>query len=238
MENTNSPVLTAKMFDAKAGCGGCLVLFIAFFVFIFWGMPYLLGSYAEHTAKTPGDPKNYRPLEQLAAVTAYAGDGALLQEVSIRYIRKDGTVNLEADSYAPSVEYSFIRKLAEPPKDAPPVGAGTSVKGEWVEPIDIEVIKPGGRRYVRRTSGGTSTSYSYIHHGMLRETSKATQVENPQAIALPSCSLSELWDKAVDNNASLNDAVANIEIKEDDLIFTISGAGIYRSFTKDCEVVR
>ena len=238
MENTNSPVLTAKIFDMKAGCGGCLVLFIAFFVFIFWGMPYLLGSYAEHTAKTPGDPKNYRPLEQLAAVTAYAGDGALLQEISIRYIRRDGTVNLEAESYAPSVEYSFIRKLAEPPKDAPPVGAGTSIKGEWVEPIEIEVIKPGGRRYVRRTGGGVSSSYSYIHHGMQRDTSKATQVENPQAIALPTCSLSELWDKAVDGNTSLNDAVANIEIKEDIITFMISGAGVNRTFTLDCEVVR
>lgn len=238
MENTNSPVVSAKMFDAKAGCGGCFVLIVAFIVFVGWGMPYLLGRYAEHTEKTPGDPKNYRPLEQLAAVTAYAGDGALLQGVSIRYIRKDGTVNLEADNYAPSVEYDFIRRLAEPPEDAPPIGAGTSVKGDWVEPIQIEVIKPGGRRYVRRTGGGVSSSYSYIHHGMQRETSKATQVENPHAITLPSCSLSELWDKAVDGNMSLNDAVANIEIKEDGITFTISGASVYRAFTKDCQVVR
>lgn len=237
-----APRASSKRIFAFAGGIGCISLIVViggFIALIAWGIPRFIGTYVEKTAAVPGGhPEAYKPLAELPEVTAYAGEGALLQQVKMQYVRRDGTLDLKSTGYVSMVDYHFVKKMAEPPKNAPPVGAGAVLEGQWVEPIDVTVQKPLGRMYVRRMGGGFNASYSYIHLGMEKEVDSPTQVLDPKAIALPSCTLTELWDKATEGKPELANAVADITLTAKSIDFTIDGTGLYRVFTPSCEVVR
>lgn len=237
-----TPRAPLKKIFALVGGVGCILSIAAtvgFMALIGYGIPRLFGTYVENTASVPGGhPEAYQALAALPEVAAYVGEGALLQEVKIHYLRRDGTVDLKSEGYVSMVEYQFVRKLSEPPKNTPPVGAGAILGGQWVEPVKVTVEKPLGRRYVRRMGGGFNASYSYIHMGMEKAVGSPVQVQDPQAMSLPSCTLTELWDKATEANPELANAVADVTFKAKNIDFTIGGTGLYRVFTSSCEVVR
>lgn len=203
------------------------------------GLTHLANSAAKglgyETAAVEGsDPRHFDPIAAYPQVRAFAGEGVELVSLRATSIRADGTQDLQA-TYTPQprTEYQFQRRLAAPPPNAPPVGAGGSVKGEWVEPIAVSVFQPGQMRQITRTGGGSRISTQLINQGMTKETKEA--VASAQATsAAPSCPLVLLWQHALTQGAP-GDAVATIEYTRDGYHFTIQGTSVNLRFAQNCQ---
>ena len=113
---------------------------------------FLSSQFGITTAALPTgtDPTRFDPVASYPAVLAFAGDGAELLEFEARYVRADGTMDLNASygSASPRTDYKFALKLAVPPTNAPPVGAGGGEGKKWYQPVEIEVYEPGQRRHI------------------------------------------------------------------------------------------
>jgi hypothetical protein len=181
------------------------------------------------------DPARYDPFGYYAAVRDFAGTGAELVKIRLVGVRSDGTLDLNA-TYTPEprADYLFQRRLSEPPANAPPIGAGGSVTGEWYEPVEIAVYRPGQRRSVSRQGGGSSVTIQYTNRGMER------RIEEPVAtgevtISAPGCALTALWEQAVARGAP-SGAVAVIEYTAGGYEFSITGTAFRYRFGTDCRM--
>lgn len=197
-------------------------------------MTALTGVEAPQTQPLTTDPNNYDPFIGLEQARALAGEDAMLISINAYYVRSDGTMDLNA-SYtpAPRTEYKFVRKVARP-EDAPPVGVAGSTNGQWYEPLTIEVYRPGSRRHVSITSGGSRVSFDYTNEGMVRDVDSPTTSLSGEIVEDPKCATKQLWSIALENDAP-QDAVAIIEYDADGYDFNISGV-VYLEFTPDCKL--
>jgi hypothetical protein len=158
-----------------------------------------------------------------------------LVKIRLSGVRSDGTLDLTATyTPAPRADYSFQRKLSAPPANAPPIGAGGSATGEWYEPIEVGVYKPGQRRSVSRRGGSSSVSVQYVNRGMQRE-GKDPVATGQATIPAPSCKLSALWEQAIAKGAP-SSAVAVIEYTKDGYAFSITGTSFRYAFGTDCQM--
>jgi hypothetical protein len=181
------------------------------------------------------DPQRYDPFDYYARVHDFAGTDADLVEIRLTGVRSDGTLDLTATyTPAPRADYLFQRKLGQPPASAPPVGAGGSASGDWYEPVEVEVYRPGQRRRVSRTGGSSSVSIQYTNRGMEREI-KAPEAAGEATVAAPPCKLTALWEEAIARGAPAS-AVAVIEYTADGYRFAISGTAFSYSFDTDCRI--
>ncbi|MCB9456078.1 MAG: hypothetical protein H6671_08835 [Anaerolineaceae bacterium] len=185
------------------------------------------------TRPVPGEAAHFEPFVALPGIFEYAGAGAELVSIDLRYVRSDGTMDLTAESYRPRAEYTFVRPAA-PPADAPPIGAGGSVSGQWYERVTIEAYQPGQWRHVTTISGGVSTEYSYMNQGMERDIDSPIS-SKPPVIARPECSLAEMWEAAKKQDAP-QDAVATITYNAQGYDFRISALSISLQFGTDCRL--
>jgi hypothetical protein len=189
------------------------------------------------TTELPGDANAFDPFVALAAVTAFAGEGAQLAEIEAMQVRSDGTQNLNAtyDPPVPRTEYTFYREVPRP-ADAPPVGAGGTTSGAWYEPITIEAYRPGQMSQIRRTGGGISISTQFVNQGLKREaedpTSNLSFFEG--FVEPPACTTRQLWALALEEGAPA-DAVATITYDGEGYQFSISGAGFSMDFDANCK---
>lgn len=181
------------------------------------------------------DPKRYDPFGYYAQVHDFAGTDAALVKIRLTGVRSDGTLDLTATyTPAPRAAYLFQRKLSAPPPSAPPIGAGGSATGDWYEPIEVEVYRPGQRRRISRTGGSSSVTIQYTNRGMQR------QIDDPVAkgeatVSAPTCALTALWEQAIANGAPAS-AVAAIEYTADGYYFAISGTAHTYNFGADCQI--
>jgi hypothetical protein len=197
-------------------------------------MTALTGIQAPKTQSLKADPNNFDPFVGLTQAQAFAGADAKLVSMSISYIRSDGTMDLNASySPAPRVDYKFVREVPRP-ADAPPVGVAGSTAGPWYEPITIEVYRPGTRRHVSISSGGTRVSFDYTNEGMVRDQDSPTSSSSFNIVKTPECTAKQLWDIALKNDAPI-DAVASIEYDTDGYDFNIPGV-VYLSFNNNCRL--
>lgn len=211
---------------ALLGVGG----FVAFMIF---GINFITSSW-EETFELTGDPTHFDPIASVNEVRSHIDTNAKLSSIDIMYVRSDGTMDLKVTSYRPNVTYDFYRELAEPPKDAPPVGAGGTTTGKWYEPVEADVYEPGQWRHVSKMGGGVSTEYSYMNKGIDLDRSDPTT--SPDTfVDDPKCSAKDLWKIAIQKGAPA-DAVANIDYDDGGYNFYISNADINLDFGMDCKL--
>jgi hypothetical protein len=191
----------------------------------------LLAMHGIETKELEGvDPTRYEPFANYERVRQFAGEGAELVEIRLFGARNDGTLDLKATySPAPNAEYKFVRRLAQPPPNAPPVGAGGAVTGAWWEPVSVRVYEPGQRR--RITSG--NSRIDYVNRGMERRPEQATSTA-PTTLPAPTCSLLALWQQATIRGAP-PDAVARIDYTKDGYSFAIQGTPVNFRLGPDCQ---
>ena len=225
----------------KTGCGwilGCIgSVFILVGLFIF-GMFYVTSVWVEQTTFVPGEAESFDPISSYREVHAYAGDETKLFEMEASYVKSDGTLNL-TEEYIPSpnVEYSFYRELSEPPKDAPPLGAGQNASNTWYEKVTVSIAKPWQLRRVMSYGGGVSADYQYINLGMDRDTGSPTSNLPGQAIDPPACHLNDLWEAAIQEGAP-EAAVAVITYDEEGYELSIRDMMFEIHFDQDCRLIR
>jgi hypothetical protein len=229
--NVTAPNVTTT---SKKGRRGCLLWLIVLvpIIILFWKFVVIpvfeTGMGQVVTVPVPGDATTFDPISTLPQVMAYAGDGAQVTEISAYYVRSDGTLDLTA-SYHPYVEYEFVRKVPAP-ADAPPVGAGGTVKGGWFEPVTVKAYEPGKWWSVH---SGNST-YSYMNRGMERKASRPTSSPSP-VLPVPKCSFKTLWSAAAERGAS-TDAVATIIYRSTGYRFSVRDTDIDLNFNNDCHL--
>ena len=170
------------------------------------------------TAEFPGDVDHYDPIAGLPAVTAFAGAGAQLKEVELRYVRPDGTMDFDVEGYHPQAEYSFRVPTSEAP-DAPPGTPGH----DRSDGVEVSLAKPTWR-YVQSRGGGCNYEGNFWFGGMEQ---RATSVRNDLPTITPTCSLAKLFQRAHQEGVA-KDAVGSITIDEDGYELTITDGGITR----------
>ncbi len=173
------------------------------------------------TKELPGEPRAFDPFLFYPEMQEYAGDGAQLVEIDVALVRRDGTLDLQADySPKPEVTYEFVREVPRP-DDAPPPGVSGSTGTTWFESVTIRAYEPGQQRQITRTEGNTRTTVRYRNEGMERtvgSTSNAA-VENAPT---PACGISEMWDVAIERGAP-PDGVARIHYDASGYRFSVTG---------------
>jgi hypothetical protein len=197
-------------------------------------MTALTGVEAPQTQPLTTDPNNFDAFAGLEQARALAGENALLISINANYVRSDGTMDLNASySPAPRTDYKFVREIPRP-EDAPPVGVAGSTNGQWYEPITIEVYRPGSRRHVSITSGGSRVSFDYTNEGMVRDVDSPTTSLSGEILEDPKCTMKQLWAIALEHDAP-QDAVAIITYDAEGYDFNISGV-VYLEFTPNCKL--
>lgn len=179
------------------------------------------------------DLSRFDPVAGLALATDMAGPDAQLVSVRLAGVRRDGTMDVLATYRpAPDAEYRFGQRLAKPPPNAPPIGAGGSAKGIWYEPVVVRIAMPGQQR--RITFGGSRIDY--VTKAMERRTEPPVATE-PLLVSAPTCSLTAVWQQAIARGAP-TDAVAQIEYSRAGYSFLITGTGVSLRFGPDCQSSR
>lgn len=198
-------------------CSLWMVIGIVLFVFfVTFGAPFLF-SLASGYSFTPGDPAHFDPIAALPEVKKYAGEDVHLIDVYARYVRSDGTLDLNA-KYEPYVTYRFYRKLDAPPPDAPPLGAGGGA--QWFLPITVRLQTP-------------EMAFLTMHRYELAPTSDPPQADVPE----PTCSFAALWSIAIEREAP-PEAVAVIQYGSSGYSFSIEDTNIRLRFDHNCGLVR
>jgi len=234
-DQINARVLKRK--TAVWGVGCCLIIVLIVGGFIA-GLTYFLSVHVEETKQLSSDPENFNPVSSYTEVQEHAGSNTQLVSLSTYYVRSDGTMNLNADyTPGPRAEYEFYKILDQPPENAPPIGAGSTIENIWYEPITVSVYKPWQTRHVKKIGGGFSTEYSYVNLGMDRESDDPRSGEPDQAVNEPQCDFSELWNTAIQQGAPKN-AVANIEYTVKGYEFRIQNTDFRFEFDQACNLIQ
>lgn len=174
------------------------------------------------SADPPGDRARYEPFGSLGAVQDFAGPGAELLSVNARFVRSDGTMDLDAE-HGPYVLYIFLRPRPGDPDL--PVGAGG---GSGYEKVQIRVSAPGYMS--RKSTGSTNVKINSSHKGMvILGTSGAKKKIRKKVVPPPRCTLGALWLSAVEAGAP-KDAVAVIGYGKRGYSFRIEGTDVEQSF--------
>lgn len=220
------------------GCVLGLVIVLATVVpillFVVGPMTGLFNVFGEDTREVPGDASAFDPIASFAEIEAYArGEAPSIKLIDIKamYVKSDGTLDLTAESYFPTVTYEFVIPAARP-ENAPPIGAGGST-GDYEQLVTIKAFRPGQMRTVTTISGGTRTDYTYQHLGLERKTDDPRPVNQREIAVAPACSLADLWEKALHYDAP-RDSVAIIDY-DGEYSFNISAVNVDLTFDQSCK---
>lgn len=189
----------------------------------------------EETYPISGDPKLFDPIAAIPEIKAKVGAKAVLIEMDASSVRSDGTMDLHAKyKPAPNATYRFQVPLDKAPEDqeAPPIGAGRGPDDIWVQDVTVRVYDPGQRRHVSRISGGSRSSYSYTNEGMDMDRGTPRMMTLGQGIATVKVSTKQMWDIALKLGAP-KEAVASIDVEDDESSFGITGTKINIRWDKD-----
>lgn len=223
-------------FNKKSGGGIAVVVTMILILGGVAGLIFAITSMTsswEETFDLQGDPSRFDPFAAVNEMRSHIDPNAKLGKININYVRADGTMDLTA-KFRPTADYDFYRELAEPPKDAPPVGAGGTTTGKWYEPVQAEVYVPGQWRHVTRMGGGMNTEYSYVNKGI--DLDRDPPTTNPsEFLEDPKCKIADFWKIALRKGAPA-DAVARVEYNTRGYDFRISDAGINLEFDENCKL--
>lgn len=180
-----------------------------------------------HSAAPPGDLSRYDPFLALGAVRDFAGAEAKLLSINARFVRSDGSMDLDAD-YGPYAVYTFLHpRMADSDR---PVGAGGGASHAKVQ---IRVGAPGN--ILRMSTGSPSVKINVPHKGMVEVgESRAKLKDLKEVLPPPSCSPKALWASAIELGAP-KDAVALIGYDKHGYSFRIQDTETMFSFDYSCK---
>lgn len=227
--NTNAATTEDIAENQGFGCG-CLVVpglftlaLAAFMLALFYFLDVRHKQRFHQTDETRYDPLAVEgEIRDFAAwgIEEYA-DTLELQSVDIDYVRADGTLDLTAD-YEPTVNWRWVGPRLDP---SGPPGVGS-------EDVYLTVRVEATDRHTESTGTGESTSQSFYLG--LRRYEYESEIEELRAVPWPKCSLTELWDHALQAGAP-DDGVAQIRYDHRGYDFEIEGVDIEIEFDHDCE---
>ena len=187
---------------------------------------YAVGYLVRGTRPLPGDATKFDVLATYPDIVKFAGDGVQLLDISMKFVKPDGTLDLTA-GYGATVSYRFAHLLDAAPGNAAPLGAGGKPGGTYADLVDITVKQPA-------MSGGAKNQY--YNFGMTRIDVPARPLTDTIAAA-PTCSLKQLWDVALKHDAPAN-AVATIRYDSDGYQFNIADTSVYLQFDTACNLIK
>jgi hypothetical protein len=141
------------------------------------GQPAAEATIAVDAARLPGGPGavDLKALLPLAREQLKPHEGAEFAGFRARYVRSDGTLDLQARGYSPEATFTFVQQRAAPPRDPSlPVGVGQGLS-PMATAYEVEVTKVG----LKRPSFGQLSPFPL-------------QGPTPE----PRCSPRQLWDAA------------------------------------------
>jgi hypothetical protein len=180
------------------------------------------------TTNVPGDVNAFDPVANYAPVASYAGAGAKLVKLTTRFVRENGTQDLEADyiGFLAPTEYEFVRPNQQQQNSNAPVGARPAVPP--TEGVKVSVQKPHWVHVESNTQSG-----SFKHRGM--EFQSYGSGDPKLVVPPPSCSFAKLWTIAKQHDAPAG-AVAAITYDLEGYSFKIEGTPVDLKFDANCEL--
>jgi hypothetical protein len=203
-----------------------VVLIIVSCFGLIYAITYINGYLVRGTRPLPGDAAKYDVLATYPDIVKFAGDGVQLLDISMKFVKPDGTLDLTA-GYGATVSYRFAHLLDSVPGNAAPLGAGGKPDGAYADLVDITVKQPG-------MAGGTKDQY--YNFGMTRINIPERPLTDTIAEA-PTCSPKQLWDIALKHDAPAN-AVATIRYDSDGYQFNIADTQVYLQFDTACNLMK
>jgi hypothetical protein len=186
----------------------------------------------EGTKPVPGPTTRFDPVSAAPRVAAFAGDGAALVRLEARFVREDGTQDLEADyvGHATAAEYVFSRLAAT--GGGPPAPLGASPARSPRDSVTVTIQRPAWV-HVHRIGGGSEVEGNFKHLGMERTESGESSAAD--SVPLPSCSFADLWRVARRHDAPAG-AVAHITYDKAGYTFTIDGTPLTIQLDMSCRL--
>jgi hypothetical protein len=183
----------------------------------------------EGTADVPGDVHRFDPIAAYPAVAASAGPRARLVKLEARYVREDGTQDLEASyvGFGDVDQYTLLRANGAREDPSVPVGARR-------QPAPFELVRVGIQKphWVSQSINGHKPQQKK-HLGM--ETRVAGSGDTKDGAVDPGCSFAKLWTVAKEHGAPKG-AVAAITYDKTGYDFRIDGTDVHLRFDASCQV--
>jgi len=180
----------------------------------------------EGSAKLPGPEERFDAIALYPAVHSYAGSDVKLTKLVARYVREDGTQDLDAEFVSGDADtYTFIGPTHEQPDLSAPIGARRAI--EPFQTVEVTIHRP---HWVQVTINNNDPE-SYKDLGML-VTRRATSGQETTADP-PVCSFKLLWKAARDLDAPTH-AVAEITYDHAGYVFEIDGTPFKKHFDLAC----
>ena len=195
------------------------------------GLTIGLVACANGTVPPPGnDSARFDPQGSLSTVSTFAGPGAVLTSYMLRFVKPDGTMDLDTETYMAHAGYDFVAPAESDP--AKPVGAG-GFAGPGVRDVTVAIWRPG---QFRRVQTGSSR-HDYRHRGMERRPGEPRPGTVP-VVASPTCKPRDLWATAVTKGAPPN-AVAMLSWtgSTGEYSFSIDNTPTRLRFDASCKVL-
>lgn len=218
--------------QANNGSVGCVVLLVIIpLLLLIFGVIIGLQVAEDEVWLVPGDPNNFDPIANYAAVAEYAGENAQLTRIEAHFVKSDGTLNLNAGyDPAPRVIYQFFRATRD---NNAPVGAAAA-NAIWHRQVNITISQPYKWTFATQGAAGEGVGFD-LNLGMDRDRYTEVLQVPPPAIPIPTCSFRDFWVDAIEgSNADVN-AVATIIYDQSGYTFLIQGTDIALRFSHACE---
>jgi len=185
----------------------------------------------ENTLDVPGDVNRFDPVTTYPAIAAAAGGAARLVKLEARFVREDGTQDLEA-SYVTFMDtpdtYTLVRASGAREDTSAPVGARKPVSPE--ESVAVTVQKP----HWLSVSRNGHKAQSEKHRGM--EIRVRGGASSKDAVTPPACAFAKIWAAARQHGAPKG-AVAAITYDRSGYEFHIDGTPLQLRFDAACRLV-
>ncbi len=161
---------------------------IIFFILLAGLITGIIPAYISPNNKhIKGNHGSFDPIAEYDNIKNFAGDDNLkLMNIDIEYVKRDGTIDLNA-KYKPTATYTFFEKINNKKDKDMPFGT-ENIKFKLVT---VKISKPYHIESWRIIDGGRNFRF---HLGMFKKTAIIDTSFQYKAIEKPGCSLKKLWD--------------------------------------------
>lgn len=209
----------------KAGCGGCLIPVGMALLALGIGVTlYYLTDVRGTQMLNAGDESKFDPIAAFPYAKELAGHNLQFLDMTARYVRPDGTLDLTAE-YGPEVVYEWMGPAVQNDR---PMGAGGETGSVTI--VSVRATNFGFEETGTAPNGG---HYADLNMGLRRRQRVVGMSDSYVPTKPPTCKLSSLWTAAVKAGAP-KDAVAVITYDHEGYEFRIDGTGLNLKFGADC----
>lgn len=225
-----------KQENEESSRSGCIAIIIAgmLILLVIIALITVIQIFSDEVWLVPGDPDHFDPISEYSTVLEYAGEDVLLTRIEALFVKNDGTLDLNA-SYdpAPTVLYYFYRPTRD--NNAP---AGTSASDAiWHSQVTISISQPFEWSVATENPYDEEDGFSMVLNlGMDRDRYVEVLAPAPPVLDTPTCSFSDFWDTAIEEEEADSQAVATIIYEPTGYHFLIQGTQVNLLFDNDCEL--